>query len=65
MIMLWIAVTADEYELPLAVADTGTELSKMLGVSCSAITHAMQRGYGKRAKQKYLKVEVQEEEITL
>ena len=29
---LWMAVTPDEYELPIAVADTTRELSKMLGL---------------------------------
>lgn len=28
---LWLAVTPDELELPMAVADTATELSRMLG----------------------------------
>lgn len=65
MMTLWMAVTADKYELPITVADTGLELGRMLGISSSAITHAMQRGYGKRAKQRYLKIEVQEEETVL
>jgi ribosomal protein L7Ae-like RNA K-turn-binding protein len=65
MMTLWMAVTADKYELPIAVADTGLELGRMLGISSSAITHAMKRGYGKRHTQRYLKVELQEEETTL
>lgn len=28
---LWMAVTPDKYELPIAVADTARELSRMLG----------------------------------
>lgn len=30
---LWMAVTADEYELPLAVEDTAAALARRLGVS--------------------------------
>lgn len=30
---LWMAVTADEYELPICVADTSRELARMLGIS--------------------------------
>ena len=30
---LWLAVTADEYELPLAVENTAAELARRLGVS--------------------------------
>ena len=29
----WLAVTADEYELPLAVEDTAAALARRLGVS--------------------------------
>ena len=29
----WLAVTADEYELPLAVEDTAAALARLLGVS--------------------------------
>lgn len=30
---LWMVVEADEYELPLAVADTARELGNLLGLS--------------------------------
>lgn len=30
---LWLAVTADEYELPLVVEDTAAALARRLGVS--------------------------------
>lgn len=35
--MLWLAVTADKYELPIAVAGTAAELAKMLGVKTHTI----------------------------
>ena len=34
---IWMAVTPDEYELPLAVADTANELEQMLGLNKGAI----------------------------
>jgi len=30
---LWLAVTPDQYELPMVVADTAKELSKLLGIT--------------------------------
>lgn len=36
--MIWLAVTPDQYELPIAVADTAKELSKMLGLKPHAVT---------------------------
>lgn len=44
MIRLYLAVTNDEYELPLAVADSVVELSKMIGVSCANIYSNISRG---------------------
>lgn len=38
--MLWVAVTADEYELPIAVARTGEELARMLGITKQSLYRA-------------------------
>lgn len=55
---LWMAVTADEYELPIAVADTSIELGQMLGVSDSTITTSIKKKLdGSRSGLRYLKVE--------
>ena len=55
---LWMAVTADEYELPIAVADTSIELGKMLGVSDSTIAVSIKKKFdGRRNGYRYLKVE--------
>ena len=35
--MLWVAVEANEHELPLAVADTARELAVMLGVKAESV----------------------------
>ena len=41
---LWMAVTADEYELPLAVEDTAAELARRLGVSENTVRTVEYRG---------------------
>jgi len=35
--MLWVAVEANEHELPLAVAETAKELAVMLGVRTDSV----------------------------
>lgn len=60
--MLWLAVTPDEYELPIAVADTAKELSHMLGMKSHAVTelyHKHNKGVYKRYE-KYKIVKVNE-----
>lgn len=47
---LWIKVSNDEYELPLAVADSALELSKVLGLKdensvISSVSRAKRGGY--------------------
>lgn len=68
MKILWLAVTCDKYELPVAVAETLSELSRMLGISASSICHSMSRAdkYGVKNKRKYkfYKIEVGEENET-
>lgn len=60
--MLWLAVTPDKYELPIAVADTARELSKILGLSSHQVTslyHLHNKGEIKEyRKYKIVKVEV-------
>lgn len=39
---LYICVTKDKYRLPIAVADSPTELAEMLGVHRTSVTRANQ-----------------------
>ena len=59
---LYIKVTSDEYELPLAVGDTVRELAKMLGVKSDSIysqmSHSKHNGYFCS----YQKIEVDDED---
>lgn len=59
---LYLKVTRDKYELPVAVADTQAELARMCGVSLSSIASAlclMRQGVYKRPI--YREVEVDDE----
>ena len=52
-----MCVEADEYELPLAVADTAKELGDLFGVSVSTImTYAMRKHDGRQNGYRYIKV---------
>lgn len=59
---LYMQITQDELELPLAVADSSEELGRMIGKSgnavISAIVNAKKNGY----RSQYVKVPIQEEE---
>ena len=61
---LWLKVSNDDLELPLAVADTAEELGRILGVpaNCisSAISHARSRGH----RSQYVKVIIDDREGT-
>ena len=62
---LWICVTADEYELPLAVADTSTELAKMCGTSKSNVMQSVRLNCnGSLTGRKFMKVR-NEDEFTM
>ena len=45
---LWLAVTANEYELPLAVEDTAAALARRLGVSENTVRTMEYRGKNER-----------------
>lgn len=55
---IYMKVTKDKYELPLAVADSIVELAELIGIKAdniySTISHARKKGY----KCCYVKVEI-------
>ena len=54
---LWLAVEADEYELPLCIADTPKELAKMIGTtSTNVINLSNLKCSGKKTGRKIVKV---------
>ncbi len=60
---LFMLVTKDKYELPLAVADTRKELGKMLGVSPVTIANSITRARKDGHKSKYVRVEFPDNDI--
>lgn len=61
---MYMAVTADEYELPLYVADTVWEMAKHFGVSTNTVYSYMSKGLsGKRNGYRFVKVEKGENEL--
>lgn len=55
---IWMAVEADEYELPLAVADTAKEMGEIFGVhKDSVIDSASKNRSGKITGRKFVRIE--------
>lgn len=53
---LWLEVTKDEYELPVAVADSAAELSEVLGLDADSVMSSYSRAKRKGCWCKYKKV---------
>lgn len=54
---IWMEVTPDRYELPVAVADSLRALARLRGVTPAAISHSVHK-FGDRGK--YRRVEVEQ-----
>lgn len=60
--MVWMEVTKDKYQLPVAVADSLKELSEITGVSRNAISQsACRMRSGQHLRGRFLSVEINEE----
>lgn len=56
----WLLVEADEYELPLFVADTAKELGDIFGVKKNTIINCVSRNRsGRENGYKYVKVRIE------
>ena len=62
MMVVYERVTADEYELPLAVADSEHELARILGISVSSISHGLKK-YRSGEKSIYREVKIGEKRM--
>lgn len=61
--MLYLAVTADEYELPIAVRDTAPQLAAAIGVTTTAIYNAIYReNTGSCSKMRIRRIELEDEQ---
>ena len=63
--VLYMKVTSDEYELPLAVADSVAELAAMVGVEASTVFGFMWYCKKNGKKCPYIKVEVEDDDDNL
>lgn len=58
---VWIKVSADEYELPVAIADTPSELARLCGTTANAISSTWSHfKKGKIKRSSYVKVKLEE-----
>lgn len=61
---MYMAVTTDKFELPLAIGDTASELGMLVGVSANLIHSSISKGQsGKTRKMKFVKVDIYDEEV--
>lgn len=66
MSFVWLKVTADRYELPLAVADTGEELARVCGTSPNNVYSTMSKAKRLGHRCQYVRVEVgRDENVTV
>lgn len=59
---VWMLVTRDKYELPLAVAGSCRELAKMLGVTENGIWTLMAHDKKRGRQCRYIKVRIEVDE---
>ena len=60
---VFMKVTNDRYELPLAVADSGYELAKICGVSTNNVYNAIRKARLMGHRCQYIRVEVEDENV--
>ena len=59
----WMEISNDQYELPIAVANSAPELARIVVVKAQTIwQHECRAGKGKLKRQRFVRVEVEEEE---
>lgn len=63
--MLWMKVTNDKYELPIAVGDSAFDLAKQLGINANVIYSHMSHFKAGRTKScPYIQVEEGDEDAS-
>lgn len=60
---LWMLVSMDKYELPLAVADSASQLARMVGANRNTIFTSIYQARTKGYRSKYVKVEIEEDDL--
>lgn len=59
--LIYMKVTKDEFELPVAIADSMSELGRICGCTKSSISHALKDQKTKGRKTTYVVVEIYDE----
>lgn len=62
MPVIYMEVTKDRFEFPVAVAGSMSELARMRGVDISTIWHSLNRKIDPRRRHKYVRVDLDETE---
>lgn len=60
--VIYMEVTKDEYELPVAVADSVTELARLVGIGKSGVSKGISYAERYGARCKYIKVVLEDDE---
>ena len=60
--VLYMEITKDKYELPVAVADSEAALARMVGVKKNCISQCIAHTKKRGGKCKYIKVVLEDEE---
>ena len=58
---VYMKITKDRYELPVAVADTGEELAKICGVSINNVYNTMRSARANGYRCQYIRVKIEED----
>lgn len=61
MSCVWLKVTRDRYELPVAVAETGAELARICGTSENNVYNTINKAKALGHWSQYIRVEVEED----
>lgn len=61
--ILWLKVTADNLELPVAVADTARQLADMVGTTTNNIHSSISKSKSRGYRSQYIKVEIEEDDL--
>lgn len=59
--IIYMKVTMDKYELPLAVADTVVELARIVGAKPNTISSGISKSKSLGIRSQYVKVVIQDE----
>jgi DNA-binding CsgD family transcriptional regulator len=60
--IIWMKVTNDEYELPIAIADSRSKLARKLGIKPNTIATAIHRAKKDGSRQQFVEVVIDDDD---